>query len=165
MAWAWVRPADPSVLSGRPLLDLGAADGQTVAALVEPRGLVVGVDRSVDALRSAGCPTLAADALHLPFLDGSFGAVLAADLFHHVSDDELVCLLGEIARVVQPRGALVAWWWAEPGRSAPDAPRFPRAFIDVAEVTRAAGFRAVEELDLEVRLPHGPPTTGIISRR
>src|ERR687891_675756 len=32
MPWAWIRPADVSVLDARPLLDIGCGDGQTVLA-------------------------------------------------------------------------------------------------------------------------------------
>src|ERR687892_2488383 len=99
MAWTWIRPADPRLLAGRPLLDLGTGDGQTLRALVEPVGLVVGVDRSIvpmKQLATSGVHVLGADAGHLPFGRSTFGAVLAGDLIHHLNDDQLQDVLKEI---------------------------------------------------------------------
>ena len=165
MPWTWVRPADPTVLQGRPLLDLGTGDGQTLAALVAGEGLVVGVDRSRPALtaasRAAAARTAVAVVDHLPFRDGSFAAVLAADLFHHLDDDALGATLSEIRRVTRPGGRIVAWWYEHAARPGPDAPRFPRPLDPVVARATQSGFRSVEELALSFELEPAPATVGI----
>ncbi len=161
MPWAWVRPADLRILAGRPLLDLGTGDGQTLAALA-PGGLTVGVDRRI-ALLSPG--NVAAEARVLPFKDGSFATTLAADLFHHLPDDNLADVLDEVFRVTSATGRLVAWWYEEPGREAPDAPRYPRSFGDVAWIAGNCGFKSAEPLELISTLEPSPATTGILAKR
>lgn len=166
MAWTWVRPRDTDLLAARPLLDLGTGDGQTLAALTRPGGVVVGVDRSLEGLRAArrslDRPLLAADARRLPFRDGSFRVVLAADLLHHHDDEALGRVLAEARRALTADGRLVAWWYGEPGRAAPDAPRFPRGFGDVARAVRGAGFSEVRDLALETP-GTGPRTIGLVA--
>ena len=149
------------MLEGRPLLDLGTGDGQTLAALVDPGGLVVGVDRTIDLLRPGD---VNAEADRLPFSDQSFATVLAADLFHHLDDERLALVLTEISRVLEPQGLLVAWWYEQPGRDAPDAPRYPRAYSVGAAAAGAAGFNSVSELALRNTMDAGPPTVGVVAR-
>ncbi len=164
MSWAWVRPADPRVLEGRPLLDLGTGDGQTLATLVEGIGLVVGADRANEVLpaaRSGGFPLVQAEAVELPFRNGTFEVVLAGDLLHHLNELELERVLAETRRVLRPRGRLVAWWYASHGRDAPNAPRYPRTFDEFAGA--AKGF-TVNRLELELTLEPAPPTVGIVAR-
>lgn len=168
MTWAWIRPADPSALDGRPLLDLGCGDGQTLRTLVTGSGLAVGLDRSLDALRAArrsGVRRLVcADASELPFADGAFACVLAADLFHHLDDAELRGVLADVRRVMRDGGRLIAWWYERPGRGGPGAPRYPRAYGDVAEPARAAGLSPAA-LALELTLEPAPATAGIVATR
>ncbi|MEE2657482.1 MAG: methyltransferase domain-containing protein [Candidatus Latescibacterota bacterium] len=52
-------------------------------------------------LRSVGLPSLSSDALHLPFRDRSFDAVISYDVLHHVSDPFLMAR--EMARVSRGR--------------------------------------------------------------
>lgn len=163
MTWAWVRPADTSVLEGRPLLDLGTGDGQTLATLVGGDGLVVGVDRSIEALgaaRSHCVPLVAAEAGDLPFRAEMFEVVVAGDLFHHLDDATLERVLGETRRILLPGGRLIAWWYEAPGRAAPDAPRYPRRFDEVVALVKTF---TIERLELEVSLASGPPTVGIVA--
>ena len=168
MPWSWVRPADPTLLDLRPLLDLGTGDGQTLAALVRDRGLVVGVDRSASALpaarRAFAARFAAASADRLPFLDGTFRVLLAADLFHHLDDETLVSTLTEVRRVLRPGGCLVAWWYEQPSRPGPDAPRFPRTGYEVARMANDNGL-APRELALEFRLEPAPATAGLVATR
>ena len=138
MAWAFVRPADPRVLAPRPLLDLGTGDGQTIDALA-PDGFVVGVDRTLRLLRPG---SVNASVLALPFGDATFQTVLAADLFHHLDDDDLAQTLREAARVLGPGGRLVSWWLEHTPDPSPDAPRHTRTFEAVAERVTGAGLRA-----------------------
>jgi SAM-dependent methyltransferase len=142
------------VLDARPLLDLGTGDGQTREALA-PDGFVVGVDS-----RPLRRGDLAAFAHRLPFRDGAFATVLAADLFHHLDDTHLDATLEEIARVLRADGRLVAWWLESTPDTAPDAPRFCRTFEDVA---RRTDLR-VERLELRVAAPNSA-TVGLLGTR
>lgn len=167
MPWSWVRPADPSVLRGRPLLDLGTGDGQTLAALVEDRRLVVGLDRSLDALR-AGALTgiklrVCGEAGLLPFGEGAFATVLAGDLFHHLDDDRLREAITEAKRVLRAGGRLVAWWYESEARRAPGAPRFPRTHEAVAGIVEDAGFVGCSHLLIEMTLQPAPKTTSLLA--
>lgn len=168
MPWTWVRPADPAVLAGRPLLDLGTGDGQTLAALTGNVGFVVGIDRSEATLRAArrsGNPRLAvADATALPFVDEAFATVLAGDLFHHLEDQRLGAVLMDAARVLRRGGSLCAWWYGAPSRQGPDAPGFPRSFDDVAAAATAAGFEC-GRLDLVTTTDAPPQTVGLVAAR
>jgi SAM-dependent methyltransferase len=165
VAWTFVRPVDPSALDGRPLLDLGTGDAQTLLALTTSQGLRVGMDRSSDALRAARRSGLeiavAGSAGSLPFTSGAFGTVLAADVFHHADDEALVAILAESRRVAASGGRLIAWWYAAPGRGGPGDPRFPRPYADVAVLVQAAGYSRVTQIELELGLEPSPPTVGL----
>jgi len=65
------------------------------APLVSPAG-------AADAADAAGAVALAADATRLPFADGVFDAVIAAEILEHVPAD--AAALAEIARVLRPGG-------------------------------------------------------------
>lgn len=162
-----MRPTDRTLLSGRPLLDLGTGDGQTLAALAPDTGPVVGIDRSIEILQ-AGRPgdaalLVCADALALPFCAETFRVALAADLFHHLDDAQLRAALAEIRRALKPSGTLVAWWYAGAGRPGPDAPRYPRTYDAVA--AQAITFRDVAPLQLEASIEPAPATAGLVARR
>lgn len=161
--WTWIRPRDPSVLDGRPLLDLGTGDAQTLRALTEPAGLVVGLDRSWPALRAARGtgPLVCGQAVALPFADDAFEVIVAGDLFHHLDDDDLATVLGEIARAGR---FLVAWWYELPGRPGPDAPGFPRTYGPVAAVAERAGLDP-RILELEATVEPTPATVGLRASR
>lgn len=167
VAWAWVRPADPGVLEGRPLLDLGTGDGQTLVSLSSGAGLIVGLDRSLDALRAArntGLQNLvSAQAEPLPFRAGTFATVLAGDLFHHLDDERLAAVLREARRVLGPGGTLVAWWYERTGRQGPGAPRFPRGLDAVAAVAERAAFTRAQSLDLVASIDPIAPTAGLLA--
>lgn len=149
MTFAFVFPDDPSVLDGRPLLDVGCGDGLTSKAL-GANGLVIGIDVQPQLLkgRLAAC----ASATALPFVDAYFATVLAADLCHHLSDEDLGLFFEGARRVLRPSGSVVAWWISHPLRhapDAPDAPRYPRSYELVAEIAVASGFTSVELLPLK----------------
>jgi ubiquinone/menaquinone biosynthesis C-methylase UbiE len=158
VAWTFIRPADPSVLDGRPLLDLGTGDGQTLDALAARDGLTVGVDRTFHLL---GPGAVNAEARELPFRGGSFATVLAADLFHHLDDAELLAALTEIGRVMAPQGRLVAWWYEETSDRSPDAPRYPRTRDAFTALARTSGF-SVETLEVIATVADSP-TVGVVA--
>ena len=153
------------MLRGRPLLDVGTGDAQTLLALTDAAGLRVGVDRSFDALRAArraGLRDVAvAAADRLPMRSASVATILAGDVFHHLADDELALVLTELRRVAAPGGSLVAWWYEVAGRGGPGDPRYPRTFDEVAQVVTGAGFAEVSTLQLSAALEPAPPTVGL----
>jgi SAM-dependent methyltransferase len=99
------------------LLDIGCGTGAFVSAV--HRGLpavrAVGIDlvpaMLVVARRKlgAGAALVAADAEQLPFRAGAFDVVASSSSFHYWSDPRAA--LGEIARVLRPRGRLVLTDW------------------------------------------------------
>ena len=160
MPWTWVRPADPTILEGRPLLDVGVGDGQTLAALVERPGLVVGIDDSHAALRAARgrapARLVAASASSIPFRAESFAAILAADLFHHLDDAAFDLLLNELHRVVRRDGRIVGWWYETPGRGGVGDPAFPRSYDELASRIRGKGLTSAP---IELEIVEGTPAT------
>jgi SAM-dependent methyltransferase len=128
--------------AGERVLDLGAGTGavaKRAAEIVGPGGRVVGMDISQQMLARARARMPAHDwpqvllqagrAEAIPADDGSFDVVLASLSLMYVIDREAAAQ--EIARVLRPRGRLVAAVWAGPdecdivrfqqiaGRSAP----------------------------------------------
>jgi SAM-dependent methyltransferase len=165
MPWTWVRPLDASLLEGRPLLDLGTGDGQTISALTSG-GVIVGLDSSELALRTAAgavphrvCGV--ADAI--PFADRSFEVVVAGDLFHHLDEHGLLAVLAEARRVLRDGGRLVAWWYAETPRADPHGPRFPRTADEAIALVR--GFSVVDPIELVNSLDLAPATAGLVAVR
>jgi SAM-dependent methyltransferase len=92
-------------------LDLGCGPGLHISTLLDLGWTVTGVDISEDQLRLArervgdAAELLLANALSLPFPDGSFDAVLSA--FTHTDVDDFAAVLGEVVRVLRPEGRLV----------------------------------------------------------
>jgi len=96
------------------LLDLGCGTGNDVQRLTQRRDTVVGLDDSREAItqaaRKAGSRTafLVADmATPLPFMTGSFEAVMSNVALHMFDDARTWGLLPEVRRIVQPQGLLL----------------------------------------------------------
>ena len=108
---------------GGRLLDLGAGTGDLAAEAQRqfPSSTVIAADFTLEMMqfgRSLKDDSLAwsgADALHLPFVDSSFDAVVSGYLLRNVSD--LPQALAEQYRVLKPGGRLVALDTTRPPRS------------------------------------------------
>ena len=92
------------------LLDVGCAGGELAALLATHGWRVQGAEAEpalVEAARARGVDTRAVDLdrAPLPWSDGAFDAVVAAEVIEHVIDTDH--LLAEIARVLRTRGVLV----------------------------------------------------------
>lgn len=104
---------------GERLLDLGCGAGRHTFEALRLGADVVALDQNLDDLRGVeemvaamaeageikppdGPVTLAGDANALPFADGHFDHVIAAEILEHIPDDRTV--INEIARVTRPGG-------------------------------------------------------------
>jgi SAM-dependent methyltransferase len=95
------------------VLDVGCAFGYGTAALTglgDAPPWVVGIERDEGHVRHAGrcypwLPLMRADALNLPFGDGTVDAVVMLDIVEHIADPAAV--LAEARRVLKPGGCLV----------------------------------------------------------
>jgi 2-polyprenyl-6-hydroxyphenyl methylase/3-demethylubiquinone-9 3-methyltransferase len=116
-------------LTGRLVLDAGCGGGLVARGLAEAGAAVFGLDQSPRSLQVArravagaapGVPGTfdpsAGKLERLPFTDGAFDAVVAADVLEHVPD--LPAVIRELARVLAPGGSLVfdtinrtVWAW------------------------------------------------------
>ncbi|GAB2459541.1 class I SAM-dependent methyltransferase [Jatrophihabitans fulvus] len=109
------------LVEGDRLLDVGCGAGRHTYQALRLGADVVALDRNTDDLRGIdemveamaeageikrpdGPVTLDADALALPFDDGHFDRVVAAEILEHLPDDETA--IAEIARVVRPGGTV-----------------------------------------------------------
>lgn len=89
------------------ILDVGCGTGQSRRIYRERGAGYAGIDLSLGALRLArrrfaDSSWLQANALLLPFRDGSFDVVAFSSVLHHVSDRRAA--LAEALRVLRPRG-------------------------------------------------------------
>ena len=104
--------ADLELGSDANVLDLGAGTGKLTRDLVPRARLVYAVEPD-DAMRAVleevvpEAEALAGSAAAIPLPDESVDAVFTAEAFHWYASDETV---GEIVRVLRPRGGLVIFW-------------------------------------------------------
>lgn len=123
---------------GMTVLDIGSADGPSVAWMTE---LVRRVPLDVDpaGLTHGG---LCASALRLPLRDGGVDVVCAFDVIEHFADD--AALLAELRRVLRPGGRLFVavpayrWAWSSHDVAAGHHRRYSRA--EIVALLRRAGF-------------------------
>jgi SAM-dependent methyltransferase len=174
------RPLVASFLGGTadPLLDIGCGTGGYTRTLRDSGHAVVACDLSAAMATSAGGPAALADAMALPFTDGSFGAVIALHMLYHVPAPEIA--LAEIRRVLRPGGTAVvstnalgdkaelrqvhADAAARAGCPIPDRGPTDHFDLDAAESAMRRLFDTVERHDLrsEVRVPEPEPVVAFI---
>jgi len=116
------------------VLDLGAGTGKLTRDLVPRFGRVIAVepDDAMRAVLEEGVPeaeSLAGSAEAIPLPDASVDAVFTAEAFHWYASDESV---GEIVRVLRPRGGLVILWNLDFGDPDPPMGEDVDRVIDVA---------------------------------
>jgi len=96
--------------SPRRVLEVGGGPGELAARIQRQLAATVAFldisPRMVELARERGVDAQIGDAQQLPFADASFDTVVAAWMLYHVPD--LDRTLDEIARVLEPGGALVA---------------------------------------------------------
>jgi SAM-dependent methyltransferase len=93
-------------LAGASVLDLGSGHGSSSSALGEAGAHVVSTDRRP----RGGTARVAADAMRLPFRDGSFDGAVCSNMLEHVSSPPAV--VRELARVLRSGGWLYLSWTA-----------------------------------------------------
>ena len=122
------------------VLDLGAGTGKLTRDLVPRFGRVIAVepDDAMRAVLEEGVPeaeSLAGSAEAIPLPAASVDAVFTAEAFHWYASDESV---GEIVRVLRPRGGLVILWNLDFGDPDPPMGEEVDRVIDVAFATGGA---------------------------
>jgi 2-polyprenyl-6-hydroxyphenyl methylase / 3-demethylubiquinone-9 3-methyltransferase len=173
-------------LHGRLVLDAGCGGGLVARELAAAGATVVGLDRSLGSLgvarRAAGerFKAMQGRLERLPFADGAFDVVVAADVLEHVPD--LPAAVAELARVLAPGGRLVfdtinrtpwSWFTAVFGlerwlRVVPRGTHDWRLFIRPAELDRllrAGGLEAVAVEGLASRVGPADVARGLLTRR
>lgn len=131
--------------AGRPILDLPVGTATfTIPIARDHPGLVVGVDiaagmvqQAQRAASTAGVTNLSgvqADAHHLPFLDGTFGAIMCTNGLQVMPG--LIQTLTELRRVLADDGMLYVSVVSMPVSPAPSAPTL---FLSRTQLQRAFG--------------------------
>lgn len=104
------------------VLDIGTGNGKLAIALAENQNQVIGIDISGVALEIAAQKLKDAareneldvsfqygDARSLYFADNSFDFAVSHDVIEHISEEDFLVHLREVARVLKPRGRYLFW--------------------------------------------------------
>jgi SAM-dependent methyltransferase len=145
----------------RTVLEVGGGEGELSQRMQDELGAKVTFldqsERMVEIARARGLDARLGDVQELPFRDASFDMVVAAWMLYHVQDIDRA--LGEIARVLQPGGSLVAVTnslrhLAELRELiGPIQPNFDKQFhSENGEELLGRHFSAIERIDTEVKV-------------
>lgn len=163
----WLVALAARLPAGQPVLDIGCGPGH-VGRFLRAQGLdVLGLDlspRMIDEARrlQPDAAFSVGDARALPFAEGALGAIVAMYSIIHLDADELVDVLAEWHRALQPGGVLalafhvgrqtvrVTELWGVP--AALDFSYFETGFVTAA--LAQAGFRVLSTTE---RDPYPPP--------
>ncbi len=170
------------------VLDLGCGRGAVMRMLddqLQSDVPPVGLDFSRQALRLAArdetnpmrqAGLVQGSATALPFRDGAFNLVLCGHLVKHLDDTDLLGLMLEIRRVLEPGGLALIWEFGPTGNPRLDAwnarvisrgvrhPRL-RSGATLKRIARDAGFPFVRDADLRPFLLPPIPRASILVGR
>ncbi len=113
--WRALTRAALQLRPGEKVLDLAAGTAVSTVELARSGAWCVAADFSIGMLRAGArreVPKVAADALALPFRDGSFDAVTISFGLRNVADPDRA--LAELARVTRPGGRIVVCEFGRP---------------------------------------------------
>lgn len=114
----WLGEGLPGNTTGSPVLELGCRSGGVLAAAAEKGAAAVGIDIAFrwlvvarKCLAEAGLEAqlCCSDAEHLPFVEGSFGLVLAENVLEHTARQ--TPLMAEVHRVLRAEGLARGTTW------------------------------------------------------
>lgn len=93
------------------VLDLGCGSGRFGLWCLQSRAQVIGLDTGTffAAEARAGLDLVVGELRRLPFADGSMTKAYAIDVLEHLSEEGLLAMLREVARVLAPGGALFVY--------------------------------------------------------
>lgn len=126
-------PTNLKLDSDTRMLDLGCGRGAVMRNLddqLQCERAPVGMDLSHEILRMArrdednprrGAGLVQGDAIALPFRDASFNLVLCGHLVKYLDDIDVMGLLSEVRRVLEPGGLAVIWEFGPTGNPRLDA--------------------------------------------
>jgi len=147
-----ILPLVAEHLSGaRRVLDVGTGEGQLARLLSGQGSAVVAVDPTwaqvAEAQDRAGGPTFAqCGAADLPFVDGSFDAVIACLVFEHIADVDQA--IREVARVLEPGGRFL-FLLNHPLLQTPNSGWIDDQFLDPPEQYWRIGDYLIEDETIE----------------
>ena len=111
--YAFMYERIPTVIQGREVLEIATGPGLLARHVAHAAKRMIATDYSdgmiAQAKKGEAMPNITfevADAMNLPYADGSFDAVIIANALHIVPDPGKV--LNEIDRVLRPGGLLIA---------------------------------------------------------
>jgi demethylmenaquinone methyltransferase/2-methoxy-6-polyprenyl-1,4-benzoquinol methylase len=145
--WRALTRAALQLRPGDRVLDLAAGTAVSTVELARSGAWCVAADFSLGMLRAGAhrsVPKVAADALHLPFVDGAFDAVTISFGLRNIADTDQA--LRELARVTRPGGRLVVCEFSTPTNGAFRSlymDGFMRALPRIASVTASASYAYV----------------------
>jgi len=102
-------------VNGKIVLDLASGEGYGTAILGENAQSVIGLDLSIESVkasqrkysRDGKIGFQQGDCRFLPFSPASFDVIVALEIIEHISEQDQVRALSEIARVLKPDGLLI----------------------------------------------------------